>query len=78
MESRGAALKKLADAAAPLYSSLDDAQKHRFMVLARLDHPFGGGWRGHHHGRRGAEWRHHRGFGPGQGPMGPDGGPRPQ
>jgi hypothetical protein len=78
MASRGAALKKLADAAAPLYSSLDDAQKHRFMVLARLDHPFDGGWRGHHHGRRGAEWRHHRGFGPGQGPMGPDGGPRPQ
>ena len=79
MESRGAALKKLADAAAPLYKSLDDAQKHRFMVLARLDRPFGGGWRGHHHGPRGPEGRPHRGFGPGHGPMmGPDGGPRPQ
>ena len=36
MTQRGAALKKLADAAGPLYKSLDDGQKHRFMVLARL------------------------------------------
>jgi hypothetical protein len=81
MESRGAALKKVADAAAPLYQSLDEAQKHRFMVLARLDKPFAAGWRRHghghgHHGQRGEGWRHHRG--PGAGPMGPDGGPRPQ
>src|SRR6185312_2919022 len=40
MESRGAALKKLADAAKPLYTSLDEAQKHRFMVLARAEHVF--------------------------------------
>jgi hypothetical protein len=80
MESRGVALKKLADAAGPLYKSLDGAQKHRFMVLARLDRPFGGGWR-HHHGPRGTEGRSHRGFDPGSapmGPMGPDGAPRPQ
>ena len=36
MTQRGAALKKLADAAGPLYKSLDEAQKHRFIVLARL------------------------------------------
>ena len=36
MSQRGAALKKLADAAGPLYKSLDEAQKHRFVVLARL------------------------------------------
>ena len=31
MSDRGAALKKVADAAGPLYKSLDDAQKHRFV-----------------------------------------------
>lgn len=82
METRGAALKKLADAAAPLYKGLDDAQKHRFMVLARTEHVFGGGWQrhghghGHHHGPRGEGWQHDRG--PGAGPMGPDNAPRPQ
>ena len=34
---RGASLKKLADAAGPLYKSLDEGQKHRFVMLARLD-----------------------------------------
>ncbi len=69
MTERGAALKKLADAAGPLYSSLDDAQKHRFTVLARLSGREGGwrGHRGHHHHRHGAE--HHRGS---RGSMGPD------
>jgi zinc resistance-associated protein len=37
LTQRGAALKKLADAAGPLYKSLDDAQKHRFLMLARLE-----------------------------------------
>jgi hypothetical protein len=77
MQSRGAALKKLADAAQPLYKSLDDTQKHRFMVLARLEHAFGGGW--HRHEQRGPKWQHHRfGAGPGPAPMSPDNGPRPQ
>lgn len=73
MQERGAALKKLADAAGPLYKSLDDGQKRRFVLLARLgmnEH------RGHH------AWRHHRGErgGPGErGPMmGPDSAPRAQ
>ena len=36
LSRRGAALKALADAAAPLWQSLDDGQKRRFSVLARL------------------------------------------
>jgi zinc resistance-associated protein len=84
MQARGAALKKLADAAKPLYDSLNDAQKHRFMMLVRLGGPFGGhhGWhRGH--GRHGmAGWHHHGPRGPrfgghGMGPGGPGGGPIP-
>src|SRR6185312_9209682 len=51
MSQRGASLKEIADAAAPLYQSLDDAQKRRFSALAQLD---GGRFGGHHH------WRHHR------------------
>jgi hypothetical protein len=45
MSRRGAALKQVADAAAPLYQSLDDAQKNRFRVLARFGHHrHHGGW----------------------------------
>lgn len=33
LSTRGAELEKIADAAKPLYDSLDDAQKHRFGVL---------------------------------------------
>jgi zinc resistance-associated protein len=33
MTERGAALKKVADAAQPLYASLDDSQKHLFALL---------------------------------------------
>jgi zinc resistance-associated protein len=36
--ARGEALKKLADAAAPLYSALNDDQKHRLPVLLRSTH----------------------------------------
>lgn len=36
MSTRAAALKQLADAAEPLYRSLDDGQKHRFVVLLRM------------------------------------------
>ena len=64
MTQRGAALKQVADAAAPLYSSLDEGQKRRFTMLARLDGPrFGHGqhWR-HHGGKRGM--MHHRDHGP--------------
>jgi len=78
MTQQGAALKKLADAAAPLYKSLDDGQKHRFMALARLGGQRMAGWRGHRGHDGGAGFRHHRGpRGDGNGPMGPEGGKRP-
>jgi zinc resistance-associated protein len=75
MTQRGAALKKLADAAGPLYKSLDEAQQHRFVVLARL----GGRQFGGERGQRGMRGWMHRGAGdPERGPMRPEGGPRPQ
>jgi len=36
MTSSGAALKQLADAAEPLYKTLDEGQKHRFALLLRV------------------------------------------
>jgi zinc resistance-associated protein len=45
MAKRSAALKKVADAGAPLYQSLDDTQKGRFVVLARMLRPHHPGWR---------------------------------
>jgi zinc resistance-associated protein len=76
MTQRGAALKKLADAAGPLYKSLDEGQQRRFTMLARLGGHESGGERGMH-GHGGGM---HRGMdGSERGPMmGPDGGPRPQ
>jgi hypothetical protein len=56
LTKRGAALKQYADAAAPLYQSLDDSQKQRFDVLSRVGRPgfhrfaF---WRGGERGDRG-------------------------
>jgi len=73
MQARAAALKKLADAAGPLYRSLDDAQKRRFVLLARLLRPHEG-----HHGMMRGEFgeggRHHR-FGP-EAPRGGDTSPQ--
>jgi hypothetical protein len=63
LTTRGATLKSVADAAAPLYQSLDEAQKRRFVTLARFEarqyardlH------RGHHRHRGGKENdSHHR------------------
>ena len=51
MSKRGASLKDIADAAAPLYQSLDDAQKRRFTVIAQVTMSRFG----QHHHRR-----HHR------------------
>lgn len=66
MTQQGAALKKLTDAAGPLYKSLDDSQKKRFWVLAKLGGERGGWHRGRDgHGRM---MDHH-------GPRGPMGGP---
>lgn len=58
--ARGDALKKVADAAAPLYAALNDEQKRRLPVLLHALHPH------HHHHfgaaeegmERGPGWRH--------------------
>jgi hypothetical protein len=53
MATMAAAMKKIADAADPLYKTLDDGQKRRLAVLTRMDHRFRrGGWphHGHEHG----------------------------
>lgn len=72
MTQRGAALKKLADAAGPLYKSLDEGQKHRFVMLAQLRGREFGDERGGPHGHRGmGGWMH-------RGPGGPERGPQPQ
>ncbi|MBI5263873.1 MAG: Spy/CpxP family protein refolding chaperone [Bradyrhizobium sp.] len=64
MAATSAALKKIADAADPLYKTLDDGQKRRLAVLTRHRGPFGAegphgprSWREHgmdrhHHGDR--------------------------
>jgi LTXXQ motif family protein len=49
MAATAAALNRIADAADPLYKTLDDGQKRRLAILTHMDHRFGaGGWR--HHG----------------------------
>ena len=61
MAKTSAALKKIADAGAPLYASLNDEQKGRFMKLAQILRP--------HHGMHGGNggWRHGARFGEGHG-----------
>lgn len=55
MADTSAALKKIADAADPLYKTLDDGQKRRLAVLTRMEGGFFGGGRHwhHHHGDHG-------------------------
>jgi hypothetical protein len=53
MATSAAAMKKIADAADPLYKTLDDGQKRRLAVLTHMDRRFGG---------RGEGWRHRGGF----------------
>ena len=54
MTTRGTGLKTLADAAEPLYKSLDDGQKRRFAVLLRMGSRGREGF-GHHHWQRRAD-----------------------
>lgn len=75
MAKRSAALKKVAEAGAPLYQSLDDAQKGRFVRLAHMLRPhrpgferwrrfgegYGRGFQGRQNGP-GAWGFHHRTF----------------
>jgi len=53
MTEAAAGLKRLADAADPLYKSLDEDQRHRLVLLVRS-------MRGGHH--MAMRWREHRGF----------------
>jgi len=57
MATSAAALKKIADAADPLYKMLDDGQKRRLAVLTHMEGRFGGGWRhrGFEHGMMGGD-----------------------
>ena len=49
MAATAAAMKRIADAADPLYKTLDDGQKRRLAILTHMGSRFGGGgWR--HHG----------------------------
>lgn len=41
MSARAADLQKIADAADPLYKTLDEGQKHRLQILLRQDMPHG-------------------------------------
>src|SRR6201986_1531429 len=47
MAASAAALKKIADAADPLYKTLDDGPKRRLKILTHMETRFGGGWRHH-------------------------------
>jgi hypothetical protein len=49
MATMAAAMKKIADAADPLYKTLDEGQKRRLAVLTHMDR-FGGRGGGRHHG----------------------------
>lgn len=57
LTERGAALKRYADAAAPLYQSLDESQKRRFTMLSHFHRQHAGQqgrfafWRSEHGGR---------------------------
>jgi hypothetical protein len=64
LTTRGATLKSVADAAAPLYQSLDEAQKRRFVTLARFEvRQYARDlYRGHHrHGGKDNDSHHHKG-----------------
>lgn len=49
MAAMAAAMKRIADAADPLYKTLDDGQKRRLAVLTQMEGRFGRGG-GRHHG----------------------------
>jgi hypothetical protein len=80
MNKRSAALKQIADAGAPLYQSLNDAQKARFTTLARILRPHQHGNNERREGRNfDRDGRGHDGWGHGgrrfgqNGPGGQDG-----
>jgi hypothetical protein len=60
MATSAAAMKKIADAADPLYKTLDDGQKRRLAMLTHMGHRHGG--RGGEGQDRGGGWQHRGGF----------------
>ena len=60
MATTAAAMKRIADAADPLYKTLDDGQKRRLAILTHMDRRFGGGW--HHRGMDRGDGDRDRGF----------------
>ncbi len=64
MEAAAAGLKKIADAAEPLYKSLDDSQKRRLSFLMHMGDHHPGNWRERfgfsHHDGDGEHWRERR------------------
>jgi hypothetical protein len=87
LSERGAAIEKVADAAKPLYASLDDSQKRRFVLLGRelimmghghlaMGMMHGMGMMGHsamgHEGMMGGESDRMEGMGRGPDEHGPD------
>jgi hypothetical protein len=57
MATSAAALKKIADAADPLYKTLDEGQKRRLAILTHMGGRSNGGWRhrGFEHGMMGGD-----------------------
>jgi hypothetical protein len=76
MAATAAAMKKIAEAADPLYKTLDDGQKRRLAVLTHMDRRFGGrgGWR-HHEREMGGDRDSDRHHGYGRNRDDRDGGP---
>jgi LTXXQ motif family protein len=60
MAATAAAMKRVADAADPLYKTLDDGQKRRLAILTHMRDRWDGGWR--HHGMRGMDGDRGPGF----------------
>ena len=60
MAATATALKKIADAADPLYKTLDEGQKRRLTILTHMQSRFGEGWRHHgsEHGGMGGDRDH--------------------
>jgi LTXXQ motif family protein len=77
MATTAAALKKIADAADPLYKTLDDGQKRRLAILTHMGRRMDGGEGGQHRGfERDGDRDHDRG-GPDRGFFNRDRGPAP-
>ena len=64
MATTAAAMKKIADAADPLYKTLDEGQKRRLAILTHTEGRFGGGWwhRGYERGADRDDGGRDRGF----------------